>query len=312
MALKVTFALPTLLAGALSVAMVSWATPASACQWPSPPPALVGGPADGETDVPIDVVPFYDALRMGIGLAIQSSEPPAAQFVLISPSGDEIRTSVARSHVWTLQFTPEKQLEPNTTYTLRGTWPAQTFDASLVFTTGAGPLAALPPAPVARLQHYQFVDTPLSSCSPARTGSCISFAVGLPVEATPIESARDAGFGFGPQAYLFHDPFFFDLAGIMQGTPADCMRLRTRAPNGRMSDPTMLCRGDGSLLALIRSDKIACTPQGLTQDGELIDPSQGCSCTLGAGKHGGETVSGSLAAGLFLGLARRRRRPHHT
>ena len=304
MALKVNFALATLLAGASAVAL-NWATPASACVTRGPPPALVGGPVDGETDVPTDVVPFYDALRMGIGLAIQSSELPAAQFVLVSPSGDEIRTTVARSHVWTLQFTPEKQLEPHTTYTLRGTWTGQTFDATLVFTTGAGPLAASPPAPVARLQHYQFVDTPLTSCSPPKTGSCISFAVGLPVEATPIESARDAGFGFGPQAYLFHDPFFFDLAGVMQGTPADCMRLRTRAPNGKMSDPTMLCRGDGPLLAL-RSDKIACTPQGITQDGELIDPLHGCSCTLRAGSHGGRAEGGSLVAALLFVLSRRR------
>src|SRR5687767_8469739 len=213
-ALKLSSTLPIVFASAAGLALMDWSTAASACLTPKPPPALKGGPVDGEIDVPTDVVPFYDALAAHID--INNFAAHAAEFVLTSSDGDVIRTSVARSHVWTFELTPERHLTPHTTYTLRGTWSFPVWtggptsaEGALVFTTGAGPLGALPPAPVATLQHYQIVNTPLTSCSPLQTGTCFSFAVGLPVDADHFIAGRDGG-KFNPFNYLYDGPFFSD------------------------------------------------------------------------------------------------------
>jgi hypothetical protein len=294
---------------ATAVAMVTMHCPmrAAACVWPGAPHALVGRPIDGEMDVPTDVVPYYDALAAGIDINQLASS--AAKFVLVAPSGDEIRTNVVRSHITTLEITPERQLEPQTTYTLRGTWTGQSFNAALAFTTGAGPVATLPPPPVASLQHYRFVGTGFSTCSPPQSGSCISFDADLPVEAMPFQAGRDAGFGFGPGVYLREGPFFDDLSGIMQGTPADCVRLRTRAPNGKTSEPTVLCRGDGPLVTIVGDEKIACSAKGIVylDTGATVATD---ACTVGRGRPQGATAWAVAAASLVGLLRRRGGRPH--
>jgi hypothetical protein len=264
------------------------------------PPALEGSPADGDTDVPTDVLPFYDA--NAAWLAVDSLPAQNPSFILTSSKGDAIRATFAKSHVWTVTLTPERQLEPQTTYTLRGTWDLMgtgtggptSADVAILFTTGAGPYTGVPPAPAARLQHYQIKGAAVTSCSPAQTGSCVSFADGsLPMASTPFIGGADGGFPFGP--YLYRRAFYTDLSGIMQGTPFDCIRLTSRAPNGKDSDPTVLCRSDGPLLMLTGSDQITCTSRGIEHDGVVYPPGdmEDAGGTKGDGSTGGMGVGGA-------------------
>jgi MYXO-CTERM domain-containing protein len=184
---------------------------------------------------------------------------------------------------------------------------------ALVFTTGSGPVTELPPAPLARLQHYQIVNTPLTSCSPSKAGTCVSFAVGLPVEASLFVAGSDAAIGFyGPQ--LYYGPFFTDLSGIMQGTPADCVRLRSRAPNGKTSDPTDLHGPDGGLVPTGGSTGADSGSTGL--DASPGGPSgyisaSAASCAVSTGQPRGEARA-TLVALALLGLLRRRAQNRRT
>jgi hypothetical protein len=279
----------------------------------------VGAPREGDVDVPTDVVPFYDALAARLN--IDDLGASGAEFTMTSSTGDVVRTSYAKSHVWTFDLTPERHLEPHATYTLRGTWNLMgsgaaptSVEVALVFTTGDGPLAQMPPAPAARLQHYRFQNTARTSCSPSETGTCVSFASGLPVSVGHFIAGQDGG-RFNPYDYLYQGPFFTDIAGVMQHTPFDCIELQTRAPNAKKSEPTVLCRGDGPLAILTGSETIACTAQGLTHDGGVVAPpptgssgdagESGASCAIGSGRRGADARWGALVALAVLGLSRR-------
>jgi hypothetical protein len=277
-------------------------------------------PANGDTDVPTDVVPFYDSNRV----------PSNIKVVLTSSTtGTTIRATPSTSQMWTTSFTPERALEPSTKYTLHGTWDSvgtgtggpTSVDLSLEFTTGAGPYEGLPPPPAARIQHYQITGAAVTSCSPPQTGSCISYPDGLAVDFEPFVAGSDAG-SFSPP-YLFRESFLWDLSGIMQGTPDDCVRLKARAPNGKLSAPTVLCRNDGPLVMLTGSDEIRCTSQGIEHDGMVIppiggpaggsdagtsgdDPGSRSSCAIGHVGGGGANAAGVLAAISLLFVSRRR------
>lgn len=242
---------------------------AQACSIAAPPPALSGSPSQGDVDVPTDVVPFYELYAAGI------DNPQQASFQLKSAAGDAIALRAEQTHVWTFALVPEQPLQPQTAYTLSATVPAsvnggETTLLQLTFTTGNGPVATTPEPPQGSLQHYRFSQPAQSSCSPARSGTCVAITSGFPVEATDVDE-----FGQALSSYLYRGPWFTNLSGIDQGTNFTCVRLRTRAPNGAYSTPVDLCGAGAPLLTLSGSEDIACTAAGITNDELPPDPAPG-------------------------------------
>jgi len=160
-------------------------------------------------------------------------------------------------------LSPIELLQPNTDYRIDVSLPNGEMVKGVSFTTGDGPFEGTPPPPNASLQHYQFApDVPLSSCSPPQTGTCVALASDWAIEVTNLRN----GNADPTYVYLYEGSFFTNLSGLEQGTPFDCVSLRSRAPSGVYSTPVELCRGDGPLLTLSGSDRITCTSEGVLQD----------------------------------------------
>jgi MYXO-CTERM domain-containing protein len=285
---------------------------AHACSINPPPPALVGMPANGETGVPTDVRLVYDSFKSGI-----SASAGGGTFELTTASGDTVAVEL-QHRLWShVELVPARELAPLTTYTLKGRWTASApggSDASgtVSFTTGAGPVSGAPAAPVASMRHYRLHGGESTSCDLPPVGTCVALPVGQLVQVTylddvgqeigvPSESGSPPQFGS-----LAGGPFFDDLAGIDQGTNFECVVLRTRAANGRLSPPTVVCGDDAPLYELRGRPDIACTPEGLTHAGELVlasEPTGGCSVAPD------RAPSPALLAPLLvaLGAAARRR-----
>jgi hypothetical protein len=217
-------------------------------------------------EVPTDVVPFYDASNV--------SDLVLADFTLTSSAGDAIVAQAAARQLYTVDLELEKTLQPNTTYTLVASLDAPSgyhLTDSVTFTTGAGPASAVPAPPQAFLQHYQFDQPRASSCSPMAEGTCVAVTGGLAIEETPLDE-------FGQEwrsVYLHRGPWFTNLSGINQGTGLRCVKLRTRGANAVYSSPVELCGAEAPLFTLRGSERIACTSQGMTQDGALVTASRG-------------------------------------
>jgi len=88
--------------------------------------------------------------------------------------------------------------------------------------------------------------------------------------------------GFGVQGpYLYGQSAWTNLSGIDQGTPYQCVRLRTRAYDGTYSEPVVLCGKDAPHYVVEGSAMLECTPQGLAHDAErLLFPTRLVSHTL--------------------------------
>jgi len=272
---------------------------AEACTVLRPPPALKGIPADGETGVPTNVRPIYDLFAAD--LADPSKD---AHFELVSASGVAIAVAARATHYWHFELFPAAELEPQTTYTLHASWIVglNTVTFTQSFTTGAGPVVAAPPPPVASLRHYRLHEPAQSTCeSPSLTGTCVSVPAGTLVQANDIdEFGQERGVtdenGILTGGYL-HDGAFFtnNLSGIDQGTNDRCVRLRSRGVDGSLSEPVVLCREDGPLYEIAGRPTLGCTTEGLTRDGTLVlasDPISTGGCTV-AGE-------GAPSAGWFL------------
>ncbi len=219
------------------------------------------------------------------------------------------------------ELVPPNELEPLTTYTLRGRWTpsglSEEVTIALSFTTGAGRLDSVPAAPSASMRHYRLSGGPSSTCGPPPVGTCVSMAAGTLVQTTYLDSfGQEHGPSPDPNSapidgYLYDGPFFTDLAGIAQGTNYECVLLRTRAINGSLSQPTVLCGDDAPLFELSGGLTVGCTPEGLTHDGELVLASEstpaaeGCSVTPDRPSIASPLVM--LVVGLW-GLRLRRRR----
>jgi hypothetical protein len=227
---------------------------ARACSTAQPPAALLGYPANGEADVPTDVVPFYDTITARI------TDAATAKFVLTSSKGETIAVSAELSHTWHVDLVPVELLQPNTTYRIALSLPDEESVSGISFTTGAGPFQGVPEPPTASLHHYQFAaDVPYNSCSRSPTGTCVALGTNLPVDVTHLWDGHEDGY-----AYLYERSSFTNLSGLDQGTPFDCVNLRSRAPNRVYSTAVQLCREDGPLFTL-SSAEVTCTPEGLMQ-----------------------------------------------
>jgi hypothetical protein len=85
-------------------------------------------------------------------------------------------------------------------------------------------------------------------------------------------------------AYLYREPFFTNLSGVEQGTSDECVRLRTRAPNGEESEPVELCGADADRHVYAGSnDDVACTANGVTFAGAAAAAPSGAESS----EHGG-------------------------
>jgi MYXO-CTERM domain-containing protein len=286
---------------------------ARACTTTLPPPALVGMPADGDTGVATDVRPVYDVNRSGL------RTPDSATFELTSASGATVPITLQHRVSSHFEIVPARELEPLTTYTLRGRWRASSWDieatGTLSFTTGAGPVDGTPEAPRASMRHYRLHGAVLDSCAGPAVGTCVSLPLGGLVQVSYLDSfGQEIGPSSEPNTTsgwgsLTAGPFFDDLAGIDQGTNFSCVVLRTRAANGSLSSPTVMCGSDAPLfeLTVTGSPNIGCTPEGLTHDGALVVASE--TSAAGCSVAPAHTSRPALLAPLLVALgafARRR------
>ncbi len=248
----------------------SWQAEALACVTAAPPPALVGVPAAGDTDVPTDVVLFYERTPFDL-------EPVGV--LLTSSDGAQVAVTV-NLHSLNLELTPQSQLLPNTLYTLGGTWKTFSGESSLElsFTTGAGPLTAPPSSPKPVLQHYRIEGDDLTSCSPPTAGTCFALPADSVVGSTYVDATGQPQGSFGEVLHL--GSFFDYLSGVDRDAPFPCVQLRTRALNATYSEPVTLCGTGAPMVHLEGNQHVGCTPNGLTHDGPTAD---GCGCEVALG-----------------------------
>lgn len=247
----------SLIAGVLLVAVCVMPSRADACSTTPPDPDFGWGePSDDSTDVPTDVILYYP-----IPIAALSAEGVPGTFRLTTMDSIEVAITPRRVHYWNYELVPAEALAPNTTYELTGTWTVGTEEVAktIRFTTGAGPLEDAPAKPDVMVEHYQLMTDVQSSCDPSPSGTCLSYGdADLFVEYAYVD-----GFDQVHEPYLTRGAAMIDISGIDQGTPFECVQLRTRAMNGTYSEPARLCRGAGALAQLTSPD-LGCTPEGLT------------------------------------------------
>ena len=241
---------------------------ALACSYPTPAPTLRGLPADGQEDVPTDVVPLYNLDRLN-AFALEN-----VSFVLRTEAGAPVATETEELIRPAAEIRPLEPLEPLTRYVLEATAPGATGEPTtltLSFTTGAGPLSAPPEAPRATLQHWRFAaDVELTSCDANAVGTCVALPQG---ELTEVLAMTPAG-GRDASAFLVQGPLGYNLVAdsALRGHPFTCVRLRQRAMNGVYSEPVKLCGADAETKVLAGNSSLSCTPSGIEHDGPFGDP----------------------------------------
>jgi hypothetical protein len=264
-----------------------------ACVTPAPPNAWVGYPTHGLTEVPTDVVLYYNLFRSGLG------EASLGSFQLTSESGDVVALTAKQTYGWSFELFAGRQLEPQTTYTL--TLAESSLDP-LVFTTGDGPVVATPEPPQASLTHYKLQGL-LTSCDPQPTGTCVGVAAGLPVVARELGVVGNVE----TTLHLYTDSWRTDLTGENGLT---CVRLWSRAPNGSLSASVDLC-GDEAPQVELEPRELACTATGIPQRDNPVDKAVNTSesCSFSARKPRFGIAAIAMLVPLLLGRRRRRFSP---
>ena len=232
---------------------------------------------NGDIDVPTDVVPFFETI---------SEAMPALS--LTDQDGAVIALRAEKTFAQAAEIFPAEALLPSTTYTLTAEFgsPVALTD-TVTFATGTGPFSGTAPQPRASLQHYRFDHEPRSSCSPAATGSCLLLPKNVPVR---VEYAGTK--------LLLRESWFTHFSSHTEGVPTDCVTVDVRAPNGTYGPPRQLCGAGAAEVSLEGSEDIACTSEGITQQGALVEPDSGCSFSRGPGRWPGD--SGGAPLGLTV------------
>jgi len=260
----------------LACAGIGVASPqvARACSSLAPPPTLNGVPADGDTDVPTDVVPYY---AFSEGIAPNNGSEPSGEvpgtFTLTAQDGTVVDVTARVADWWNYELVPAQPLAPHTTYVLHAEWPGPTAlmpaTADVHFVTGDGPLTTPPAPPSGRLIHYKLDEENRTSCSPELVGTCISVADDdAIILATYIDSAGQTQDTYGHRGSYFG----INISGQMQGTPDQCVQLRTRALNGTLSDPLELCGMNFPVMEIHGTEDIECSSAGLSPMQQPIVP----------------------------------------
>jgi hypothetical protein len=99
------------------------------------------------------------------------------------------------------------------------------------------------------------------SCGPEPVGTCASIADERSIVlATDIDVYKQEQSTYD----LRGSSFITNLSGIDQGTPDRCVKLRARAANGVLSEPTLLCGADfGAPVEFPPTASIRCTGMGV-------------------------------------------------
>jgi len=243
----------------LGVALTLAGARAQACIVEGAPFGLAGYPEDGATDVPLDVAPYFESYRARV--------EGGAVFTLEAADGSEVPLTVNQPYVWQFVLGFEGLLAPQTTYTLRAAavdFDGQPLSEALVFTTGTGLSEAPRPPADTFIEHYSFASgLPQSSCDPSKQGTCLAAPAG-----TDFVLTYPAG-----SSYLYlitSGSFMIDLTGTDQETR--CVELRSRAPNGILSEAVTRCREDGETFAITSGtpSTLHCTSNGLVYEGALM------------------------------------------
>jgi hypothetical protein len=277
---------------------------ASACVT-SDDPRYIGDPADGAVDIPTDVVLTVN----GSALGMSEQDLSNIDAVLVADNGDEVAVAIEHPYVWSYTLVPERELRPETTYGLTLSWPGAS-PADIHFTTGTGPLGEPPSPPAAVLQHYRIVEGPETSCSPWPTGTCVAVPDDVWVQARAIDE-----FGQFHEPHLYQGAYLTNLIGIDQDTYFRCVELRSRAPNGSLSDEVTLCGDDAPLFEFNDEQFVECTSEGFP-DARRLEPdarpqeaddadASSVACVAAGSPGGGRAATWLLLA--LVGLARRRR-----
>lgn len=306
-----------LVASSLALGLAVCATqPASACSY-AYPTGYFGAPADGETNVPTDVV-----LSVSWGNLVRSFGEEALEQldITLAAEGEEpIGVTVERPYLGYLALAPERELEPNTRYQLTLAVP-DADPIGMEFTTAEGPLEEAPPAPSATLEAFRMVDYVPSTCNLPAAGSCLAIPDDTWVQVRTLDAQGEPN-AVSP-TYLVRGAHF-----ARNPNDANCLELRTRALNGVLSEAAASCFDVAPLYELRDLSYPLCTaayglvrplpPPGIGPDEAVVvpdpeamdlDPEEGCS--VSGAPRGARGFSWSLLALVGLGgLRLRGRRP---
>ena len=253
------------------------------------PPSLDGLPTPDERAVPTNVVPIFDLFAAQIRTEQNLALTP---FELVSDAGTSVRVSARLAFKYYIELLSEAPLDASTRYTIRATLPPGTLQPgallSLSFTTGTGPLPSPPAPPDVRVQNYEATSIG-DTCDPGSlTGSCVFFPAGSWIEVwrTVEPEMRE----------LRRYARFDNLTGV-PSVPGTCLSLRTRGPDGRMSDTVEVCGDDGETFAIPDTHALKCTNRGFEQGGVPLDGSGGATGGTGGAATGGSDTGGSDTGG---------------
>lgn len=239
-------------------ALLAWvavsfaARDAHACPNAAPEIKLDGVPADGDVDVPTDVIPYYAILDR-----VDASDA-LARFTITAKDGTVMLARFRVADETHYELAPDDPLQANTKYVLRAEFVATSFfnmagSAEVHFTTGDGPVETPPEPPRARLIHYNLDRA--SDCLPS-FGTCVSIGDDRTVVVMSVADEKDMLGIVGGRGSFFSP---IDLPP----TFLRCAQIRARALNGTLSEPIMLCGSTVVSLEFHDTDRLECSSEGL-------------------------------------------------
>lgn len=269
---------------------------ARACVIDPGDPRFDGIPADGDTDVPTNVVPIFFFLPW---YEEPTTEGVPGTFVIETLDGKTVETTAQPAASQWFEIVPARFLEPNTSYRIRGTWNRsdRIFETQLEFTTGAGPHTEMVEAPAATLQHLDWRPSVSTSCDGELQRTCVALEQDAMIEYDFVDEFGQIQDELG---YIARASFFTTVltTKLQQATNFRCIRLRTRAIDGTLSEYTKLC-GDAAPVfhVAVDGDVVECTNDGLAWPKRARvtkDEAAAPLPTRGGGKAG---AAGGAAAG---------------
>ena len=261
-------------------------------------------PADGEVDVPTNIVPW---VHVSGDLELFDADDKRVPHTV---TGDFEPTTGCSQYS---ELVPEFELLPNTTYTLRATSDfREESEDSISFTTGGGAIALAPPAPPTLNAAFFDARNYLNSCIGDEFQGCAAGAYEGLVEV--IVTADGETIRQYVQAVASELPLYLRSEG-----EEVCAELRARDTLGQRSEARIFCSktdvlhvmpangGDGdvecsvdlieSLRAVEKND-----PDGEPRDEEGVDRSGGVEDLEHQGEGGCSLSDGPIRGGFSLWL----------
>lgn len=229
---------------------------AAACTIVGQAPTLVGQPANGDGQVPTNVVLSY-------AVPADTANMPG-DYALRTESGEQVALDVSLTATQNVELRPTSALRQNTRYKLEAQWRMRNgmlSESWLTFETGAGPVEQRPDAPRAALHTYQLGRVTNSTCWLMTTGTCVSVADDDSyIEYSLIDALGQAQPPMIARGSFMVPPLSAGSAGFR------CVELRVRAADGTRSEMLRLCGEqelDADLTMLVTDPQVSCTAKGL-------------------------------------------------